>query len=219
MLLSSHLKLCYELLNNNALITFWFIAEKYEFDALRRLARLQNIEANPDSSRRNIETKIILSNTTPRKHENIEAKITALTTINANITTSIDTLRMSHTPTIVTIQAAIATIIINIDRIPLGDIGSDDTPHRSSIGTSLHAIYSRSGLLANNREDRWSIRPVRSSTTPACVSSLSPLAAPLVPSLQSSVNIGLIDLASNFALVWTRFVQPNRHGLMRHQEL
>jgi len=42
------------------------------------------------------------------------------------------------------------------------------------------------------------------------------------PSIQT--NIQKLEakqdaVASNFALVWTRFVQPNRHGLMRHQEL
>jgi len=46
---------------------------------------------------------MILSNTTPRKHENIEAKITALTAIDVGITTSIDTLRMSHTPMAITV--------------------------------------------------------------------------------------------------------------------
>ncbi len=32
-------------------------------------------------------------------------------------------------------------------------------------------------------------------------------------------GILLSAVASNFALVWTRFVQPNQHGLVRHQEL
>ena len=32
-------------------------------------------------------------------------------------------------------------------------------------------------------------------------------------------RLRMIRVASNFALVWTRFVQPNQHGLVRHQEL
>ena len=61
------------------------VVEKHRFNASQRLPRLQNVKTNPDSSRRGIEIEIILSNTTPRKHKNTEAKITTLTTINVDI--------------------------------------------------------------------------------------------------------------------------------------
>ena len=61
------------------------VVEKHRFNASQRPPRLQNVKTNPDSSRRGIEIEIILSNTTPRKHKNTEAKITTLTTINVDI--------------------------------------------------------------------------------------------------------------------------------------
>ena len=171
------------------------VVEKHRFNASQRLPRLQNVKTNPDSSRRGIEIEMILSNTTPRKHKNIEAKITTLTTINVDITTGIDALRVSYAPMTITVQATIATIIISIDCISPGDIGFDNTPHRSRISASLHPIYGCPGLPTNHRENGWSVCPVRSPSTSMCTSPLSALAISPVLSFQSSINVGLIDLA------------------------
>ena len=171
------------------------VVEKHRFNASQRPPRLQNVKTNPDSSRRGIEIEIILSNTTPRKHKNTEAKITTLTTINVDITTGIDALRVSRTLMTITVQATIATIIISIDCISPNDIGSDNTPHRSRIGTPLHPIYGCPSLPTNHRENGWSIRPARPPSTSMRASPLSALAISSVLSFQSSINVGLIDLA------------------------